>query len=490
MTGPSRRHSLQSFIRRSRMRLLALLVTALVLLVIGVAAWFRTPSRETYTVRITGGHPALNRHKLAEFLKRHSREVGLKVEIRPSAGTAEAVRLVQAGEVDFALVNGVLRFPEASRVRQVATLSSEKAHLLVKADLAAGIEEDYSRLNGLTLDVGPEGGETALYAAAVLEFLRLKPGDAKSGVRLSHLGIDGLLTRLAEIDKGPADAATRRSALPDAVFHGSTLPCPLAEKLVRVGGYRLVPLRFARAFAQVTVEEEDLDRDHVDQIHTEPSVIPAYTYGGSPPAPAADCPTIGAPLILIARDDVPDAAVARLLPRIYEGPVARVYQPPALDEVTPTYPLHPASVAYRDRNKPIVRADVADLIQRVLGGIAPLIGGVVALYGFYRWRQVLQFLNYYRQLQILDLTAKGLIESDQLPESRRDRLRHLEAELAELQRKAVEAFCRSYFYGEGVMENFLALLAETRDFLRRSEIALTPGLPDHAQSSAPGSGHA
>lgn len=139
-----------------------------------------------------------------------------------------------------------------------------------------------------------------------------------------------------------------------------------------------------------------------------------------------------------------------------------------------TYPLHPAAQAYRDRDRPIVRADVADMVQRVLGGIAPLVGGCVALYGFYRWRQLMQFLHYYRELQSLDLAAKGLVAADHLPAAGPDRVRHLEAELVELQRKAVDAFCRSYFYGEGVLYNFLALLTETRDFLRRSEVDLAP----------------
>jgi hypothetical protein len=46
--------------------------------------------------------------------------------------------------------------------------------------------------------------------------------------------------------------------------------------------------------------------------------------------------------------------------------------------------------------------------------------------------------------------------------------RRLETELTRLQQQAVADFCRNYFHGEGVLENFLQLLAETRSFLRAS----------------------
>ncbi|MGF1582502.1 MAG: hypothetical protein ACFCD0_24525 [Gemmataceae bacterium] len=517
MPSEPKKSTLRQFIENSRIRVIALLVVGLLLIAVGLVAWLYVPTTQTYSIKVTGGNVALNRHKIVAYLERHQSELNLNVSIQPTEGTPEAVRLVQSGELDMAVVNGLLKFPEAENVRQVATITIEAVHLLVKSEYADKVTADYSKLNGLSMDVGPDGFETAFMARSVLKFLRLKPArtvaktevrpglsrliaqavavqslttttgptatisrtlvagevldfDASGlGVRLTELGIAGLFAHLDKLENAPAEkVAQLRTKLPDAVIHVSTLPSSLADRLIRVGKYKLVPLRFARAFAQITVDEEDRDRDHIDQIHTESTVIPAYTYGGNPPVPLADCPTLGAPLVLIANKDVPDEVISRLLPRIFEGPVQRLYKPPTLDSVAPTYPLHPASITYRDRDKPIVRADVVDLIQQISSVLAPIVGGLLALWGYYRWRQTLRFLEYFRQLQQLDLIAKGLLAPENIPPVGIERVRYLEGELETLQRKAIEDFCENYFYGDGVFDNFLALLFETRDFLRRA----------------------
>lgn len=474
MRGRLNADAARRFFTMSRVRLFLLLAVAVLLLVIGLSAWLWDSSTRTHHLTITGGNAALNRHKVAEHLKRHGRELHLAVDIRPTEGTPEAVRRVQAKELDLALVNGLMRFPDASDVRQVATLTYEPVHLLVKRESAKQVADFYAFLNGKSVDVGPQGFETGLLAEAVLKFLGLKaarPGDAV-GVQLSRLGIDGLFAKLDELERAPlAEREALRAAFPDAVFHGSTLPSPLAQRLIKLGQYELVPLPFAKAFAQVTVDEEELDRDHIDQIHVEPSVIPAYTYGGTPAAPSADCPTLGSPLIVIVHKDVPDEVVTRILDRIFDGPVERLYHPPALADVAPTYPFHPAALAYRDRDKPIVRSDVSDLVQQLFSVVGPLFGGCLGLYGYYRWRQVLRFLHYFRRLQELDMAAKGFFDPPGIPPADPERVRWIEEELQMLQRKAVEDFCRNYFYGEGVLENFLSLLAETRDVLRRRTAA-------------------
>lgn len=473
-----RKFSIKKYFRFRRITMIVLLVTGIVLIATGLSAWLWVPRTITYEIQVTGGNAALNRHEVAEYLKRHSSELNLEIEIVPTEGTPEAVRKVQAKELDLALVNGLLRFPKADNVRQVATLTIEPAHLLVKGEeFAKKVADDYANLEGKKVDVGPAGYETAMLAGAVLKFLRLKiaqPGE-KDGVQLTDFGIDKLFAQLDRLEKAPQDKkAELKATLPDAVFHGSTLPSTLAQQLIRVGDYKLVELPFAKSFAQISVEEEDLDRDHIDQIHAEPAVIPAYSYGGNPPEPKSDCRTLGAPLIVIAHKDVPDEVIARLLPRFYSGPIGRLYNPPDLDDVTPTYPFHSASIAYRDSDQPIVRADVVDLVQQIFSVIAPIAGGFLALYGYYRWRQMLRFLDYFRRLQRLDLIAKGLLKEDNLPPDGPERVRYLEGELEVLQRKAIDDFCQNYFYGEGVLENFLSLLSETRDYLRRSYLKSLP----------------
>lgn len=472
MSSDLRKRSLNKFITSSRRRLIAILVVGLVLISIGLFAWVGSPSRKTYHVRISGGHAGLNRHKVAQYLKRHSNELNLDVEVIPAqVNTPEAVRMVQSGEIDLALVNGLFRFPDADNVRQVATITFESVHLLVKEEFAEQVSADYGSLKGMSFNIGPDASETALLSRAMLTFLGLNSADGTdTGVTLTRLTIDELLTQVHSLKtESKENTSLLRADLPDAVFHESILPSSFAEQLVRNGRYQVVPLRFAQAFSQISVEEEDLDEDHIDQIHIESRVIPAYTYGVSPPVPAEECPTLGTPLILIAHKDVPNAVLSRLLPRIYSGPVERLYQPPKLSELSPTFPLHSAAVEFRDRDKPVVWSDLVDAIREFASGLAPMFGGILALFGYYRWRQVLRFLEYYRRLQELDLMVKGTLTIPELPPPGPERVKYLENELDDLQQKAIDSFCRNYFYGEGVLENFLSAMSESRDVLRRAK---------------------
>jgi TRAP-type uncharacterized transport system substrate-binding protein len=476
-----RRRSLRAFIRNSRLRLTILFVSGVLLIALGLSAWCYVPKTQSYQVKISGGKVSLNRQKVAEYLKRHGSQWQLDFEIVPTQGTAEAVGLIQSGELDLALVNGLLRFPNADSVRQVATVTFEVMHLLVKRERSGEVSSDYGSLANMSVDLGPEGSETSLLAEAVLNFLRLPANRTvdSDAAEVSRSSINDLMLQLDQIEQAePATAVGARAALPDVLFFSSTLPSTFVERLVCVGRYDLVPIRFTRAFSQIPVDEEDLDRDHIDQIHAETAVIPAYTYGGAQPIPAVDCPTFGLPLIIIAHKDVPNEVVSRLLRAIFSGALARLYRPPPLTQIAPTFPLHAASVAYRDKDKPLVRSDIAELLRQVITGLGPLLGGCLALYGFYRWRQLLRFLEYFRELQQFDLAAKGLVEMEGLPIDRIQRLRYLEGGLVRLQSQVVEDFCRNYFYGEGVLENFLSLMTETRDFLRRSQVESLPTIPD------------
>jgi TRAP-type uncharacterized transport system substrate-binding protein len=475
MPRTSKQISLRSFIQSTRWKITILLVVGIGLILLGLFSWWWTPGTSTHRVRISGGIPSMNRHKVAEYLKRHGRELNLEFEIRPTEGTVEAIKLLEARELDLALINGLLRFPDAKRIRQVATLTFESLHLLVKSPYAKQVANDYRRLGEISFNLGPDGSETALIAGSILEFLRL---EADRDIKVTRHEFDQLMKMLDELKSADSDAAASlRTALPDAIMITSTIPSDFVDQLVQTADYDLVPIHFARAFAQIPVDEEDFDRDHVDQIRTVAAEIPAYTYGGADPTPETDCPTLAAPLIIVAHEDVPNKVVSRLLDAIYSGAIARLYRPPAIDDVAPTYPWHVAAVAYRDKDKPLVRADVAELLRQIITGLGPLLGGCLALYGYYRWRQLLRFLEYFRELEQYDLAAKGLVDRQGLAQDQLERTRQLEEDLVQLQQRVVDDFCTNYFYGEGVLGNFLSLMHETRDFLRRSRLATLAAHP-------------
>lgn len=425
MADNSRQYVFRSFVQRTRWKLSILLMLGVALILVGVWSWSSAPTSKTYHVSISGGIQRRNRQKVAEYLRGHGqRDWDLEVEIHPTAGTVEAITMLQSGQLDLALVNGLLRFPDAKRIRQVATVTNESLHLLIKNELSDQVAKDYSRLAGVSFNLGPVESETALMFGALLKFLRLRPGE---DVTVTRYTLEDLMEKVDELKAADPEAADElRQGLPDVIAIYSTIPSDFVENLVDTADYNLVPVHFARAFAQIPVDEEDLDRDHVDQIRALPTEIPAYSYGGANPTPESDCPTLAAPMILVARDDVPNEVVTRLLRAIHSGAIARLYQPPPLGKTAPAYPWHEAAITYRDKDKPLVRADIAQLLRQILTGLGPLVGGCLALYGYYRWRQLLRFLEYFRQLQQYDLAAKGLGELGNLPQDQLERTRQLE----------------------------------------------------------------
>ncbi len=245
MTNNSRQNALRFFIQRTRWKLTILLVLGVALILLGIWSWSWTPSTRTYRVSISGGIPSMNRQKVAEYLQRHGRERNLEFEIQPTAGTVEAITMLQSGQLDLALVNGLLRFPSATGVRQVATVTSESLHLLVKSEFSEQVAQDYSRLAGLSFNLGRDQSETALMSGALLKFLRLRPDD---DVTVTRYEFDDLMEKLGELETAsPDDAVELRDLLPDVIAVYSTVPSDFVEDLVDTADYDLVPVHFARA---------------------------------------------------------------------------------------------------------------------------------------------------------------------------------------------------------------------------------------------------
>ena len=440
---------LSGFFRRFRWRRIvtaSLLLLGLSLLALGLSVWFWEPAERDYSLTITAGSSAGTRNQLAEFFSDRAAESAVELTVVPTAGSFESLGKVETGEIDLALVQGGIRLPRDTAVRQVATIYVEPLHLLVKAELLGEIKADLGKLRGRTINLSRPGSGTNLLSRQVLAHVGLSPKDYTP----AYLSYDEILDRLA--DREAAE-------LPDAVFLVTTLPSRVAGELVRAGGYRLVPLPFAEAFSLISVEEE---ADGIDQSHITEAVIPEYAYGVSPAVPPEPCRTLGTPMMLVAHKDVPADAVTRMLAIVYGPTLRRLYDPPPLDGLAVEYPLHVGSVEYRDRDKPIVRADVTEVMQSLLSIGGPIIGGLLALYGFYRTRQLMRFNSYFHELRELEAVARGWKPDESLPRTEPERGAALVGRIEELERGAVRDFCDNYFYGEGVLDVLLALAGELK----------------------------
>ena len=211
---------------------------------IGVALFFawRESRDRPVRLRMTAGQQEGTRHRLARELRREALRRGLFIDLRATAGSREALRALESGEADAALVQGGLEMGDSPTLRQVATLHVEPLHLLVKEEIHRDVARNLAGLRGKVVNLGDPGSGSRVVSAEILEFSGLNPGDDYVASALSYADLE----RQGD-----------RARLPDAVFTVSTLPSPVARRLVTRHAYRLVPLPFLEAFTLGALDREE-----------------------------------------------------------------------------------------------------------------------------------------------------------------------------------------------------------------------------------------
>jgi hypothetical protein len=314
----------------------------------------------------------------------------------------------------------------------------------------------------------------------VLNFAGFLPTSETHGSR--GYGIDPIapheaLRELARIEAlGEAARVEAIARLPDAVMFLAPLPSPLARQLVAGLGYQLVPLPFAEAYGLDRLNPPSAEGVRIDRSMLTPGVIPAYTYGSDPAAPAKDCPTICVPLMLVAQDDVDPEAVALLLETIYDSPLKTAIRPSALNEQAHAFPPHPGAERYLHRHDPLLTPEGASKFARLAGGVGAFMSGVIAFYSFLRLRNLKRFESYYREIGQIERIACGLEDDPAAPSDGRSLRAHLEGRLTALKCKVLTDFAEGGLKGEGHMAGIIALINDTRESLAGMNDT-TRGLP-------------
>lgn len=456
------------------------LVAVLGVAALGVAAllYFRQPAPRTARLTMTAGSSQGLRHQMALLLAAEARGRGVSVLTKPTAGSEEALDRVDAGALDLALVQGGLDLGPRRNVRQVAALYLEPLHLLVKEEIHADVSRHLAALRGKVVNLSePESG-TFVLAREVLDFVGLRRGDFTESTK----GYEQLV------------AATDRGTLPDAVFMVSLLPSPVAKHLVSEHRYRLVPLPFASAFALGAMAKSDPPpvRRGVERSAVYDASVPAYTYGVDPPVPADEVRTLGTRLLLVANKDVDADAIGRLLDAVFTTRFAQLALPPLdpkLLDLPPEVPPHDGTLAYLGRNKPMIAADVIDLLEKEVSIAAALLGG---LFFFWQWirrriqrRRDVGFGQYLRRVMAVERRAEALESSAEIDLAE---LLVLQQELGTLRLEALERYAAGELEGEDLMSGFLAHVADTRGYLTRLILHVRENLEKAARAQGRSAG--
>ncbi len=443
-------------------------VLAAGLFAIGLAAYlyFRKPAERHYRLTVTAGSVQGTRHELAELLRDELAASGLAFDVRESVGSEQALDWVNSGAIDAALVQGGLRVENRPHVRQVIALQIEPLHLLVRKELFEEVAKNLTALEGHTVDLGEEGSGTHTLATDVLEFsgLAIRGPDSPKGCIPKSLSTQQLM------------AAKQASDLPDAIFLVSPLPARVASHLVTHHGYRLVPLPFGEAFALKSLAKDRAaagadGRQHIDKRRTFSTTIPAFTYSVDPPVPAANLPSLGNRLLLVANARVSPDAVARMVEGILASEFSKTVQPPLTAkqlEQAPEFPWHAGTQKVIERNQPIVSGEVMEHAQKAAAIAGAVISGVVVLWRWYtersRIRRSREFRGYLSQVSEIESEALAI---ERQPSESAAVLPKLHERLYQLKREALERFSEGELEGGEFMTTFLGQADHVSDLLTR-----------------------
>ena len=142
---------------------------------LGIAVRMAWPTdRPLHQITLTAGSAEGTRSILARILADSSREIEFVLE--ESDGSADALKKVDSGEVECALVQGGLDSAELQDVRRVASLHVEPLHLLVKSTVYSEVTEHLLALEGKTINLSVRGSGTHELAQDLLSFLHIGCG--------------------------------------------------------------------------------------------------------------------------------------------------------------------------------------------------------------------------------------------------------------------------------------------------------------------------
>lgn len=457
---------LRGLLRRDRLAL----VGGLACVALAAAFPLTRSATAPETFAITGGSPDGIRHAFAELLAEEARAFGLDLRVEPSAGSVDAVAGLASGRLDFALVQGGLGVGDAPTLRQLTALHLEPLHLLVRGELADEVAaSSLQALRGRRVNVSAPDSGTRRLAESVLGFAGLAGSTLEDDTAPNP--VDDVVR--TEQTYGELLAARSAEALPDAVFTASSMPSPVARRLVERWGYRLVSLDFASAYAIDGVgllAQGDDPRLRVDRRAVDRALIPRAMYDRAPPVPARDVPTLGTRLLLLTRDDVPEREAFALLRAVFETRFARVGPGigPELLAEPPELPLHASAERYRRRELPVLTGETLSVLDASLNIAAPVLGGVLFLWTWLRQRRrrvrETHFVEYVRRVNQIEREALAI---DRLPHTPIGRLVELQRQLTEMKTEALERFALGEVRGEEVLTGFASLVKDARDYITR-----------------------
>jgi len=429
-----------------------LLFAAALALGVACVALFVATRPHQHRITITAGDLRGHRSEIANILVELAEPHGLQLELAPTLGSADAIAHVADRSIDIALVQGGLPAPET--VREVAPLSLEPLHLLVRGEIW-----DLEDLSGMRIQLAPPGGGTRLLALDVLGLAGLSRPSGNVFTEVSHT--------YAELE------SIEDAELPDAIFHVSSLPSPNARAWIRLRGYRLLPLPIADAM-------------RLRNVAVMPGVIPAFAYGAAPPTPSEAVPTIATRMLVVAHRDVDPAAIRVLLDVLdsevfaTEARMPRAERRALWDDAE--LPIHEGTRAWLHREDSVFTAEQMEGIESLRSFLVSLVVAAYLLFRWYRARKIHGLDGFLAEVSALDRKVLDVERSAQLD---LHRLLELRAQLGEVKGRALDAFAKGNIHSEELLSSFLTHVSDVRSHLNSMILSERERLQKKARTREP-----
>ncbi len=464
-------------------------IGAMGLLLVGFAVftYCRVYCRAPLHLTLSGGNVCLTRSEMAHTICHEVHDAG--IELEPMEGTnSEAIcSAVDNGELDLGLVLGGFPTGAHTNVQQVATFGVEPLHLLVRGELLQGRPASLELLRGRVVSLGEAKTNGAILAENLLRFAGFKPAtDSSTGdykpVYLRNRDLHVALTALA--NASPDSRAAFAAILPDAVLLVDSVPAPLVDRLVTIGGYRLVPLPYATALHLDVRRNHGKDEDQLENSRLEATKIPACAYGINPAVPAADCETFGLRLMLIANKNVSPIAVLRLLRALDNGIVEKYRIELNVANQFEEFPIHPGAVAFAKGRKPLILGELLEPVQNVLSVVGAGGAGLLAVWGFLRGLRAVHPDVHLRQINRIERLLRGDEQDSSAPALPSAFIDYLEQRLATVKQAAIDDYAAGRLKGDEGFMSILTLVADTRQLLaqKRKQLALLDTCPPNVNA--------
>ncbi|MFO0710951.1 MAG: TAXI family TRAP transporter solute-binding subunit [Sandaracinus sp.] len=417
--------------QRSERGLLVGGLVALLVALFALAIASRTPRHH---LRITAGDERGHRTVIARHLEELAARRGLELEIVATQGSLDAMSRVADRSLDAALVQGGLDAPDT--VREVAPVALEPLHVLARGEIW-----DLDDVRGTRVQLSPPGSGTRIVAIDVLSLVGLCDDD---GAHPSFTEVEHTYAELESLDD---------AEMPDVIFHVSTLPSPVAERLIARRGYHLLPVPLAGAV-------------HLHNVAVLASEIPAYAYGASPPMPREPLPTLATRMLVVAHQSTDEEAIRLLLETLDSEAFARaanlsrVERQPLWDEAE--MPLHRGTQAWLRRDQPLLTPELMEGLESLRSFLVSVVVAAFLLYRWYRTRKLHGLDGFLAEVSAID---RDVLAAERAPNLELQALLDLRVRLGEVKNRALESFAKGSIHSEELLSSFLTHVSDVRSHL-------------------------